>query len=126
MRAKGHRGSYRGGRRFGKRYRYFRDEGTFQIASLALRHEAQARFHILDAIANDSRDTEEGLRCFLKRAVKRLFFGGDRTNRAIVKSSSDIDLIPLSTGTNNVFPISSEATLAGIVAGLNALGRLTE
>ena len=101
----------------------------FRIASLALEHmKLRARVHILDApIKNDSRDTEEGLRCFLEAGCKTIVsLGGDGTNRAIVKSSSDIDLIPLSTGTNNVFPISVEPTLAGIVAGLNALGRLTE
>ena len=87
----------------------------FRIASLALEHmKLRARVHILDApIKNDSRDTEEGLRCFLEAGCETIVsLGGDGTNRAIVKSSSDIDLIPLSTGTNNVFPISVEPTLA--------------
>jgi hypothetical protein len=49
--------------------------------------------------------------------------GGDGTNRAIVRACSDIDLIPLSTGTNNVFPALTEPTIAGMVAGINCLGR---
>ena len=101
----------------------------FRIASLALEQmELRARVYILDApIKNDSRDTQEGLRCFLEAGFKTIVsLGGDGTNRAIVKSSHNIDLIPLSTGTNNVFPISVEPTLAAIAAGLNALGRLTE
>ena len=90
--------------------------------------ELRTRVYILDApIKNDSRDTQEGLRCFLEAGFKTVVsLGGDGTNRAIVKSSHDIDLIPLSTGTNNVFQISLEPTLAAIAAGLNALGRLTE
>jgi hypothetical protein len=34
-------------------------------------------------------------------------------------------LLPISTGTNNVFPVLVEATLAGAAAGLVASGRLT-
>jgi hypothetical protein len=49
--------------------------------------------------------------------------GGDGTNRALVSADSDIDLLPISTGTNNVFPALIEPTLGGMVAGLNALGK---
>jgi hypothetical protein len=49
--------------------------------------------------------------------------GGDGTNRALVNADSDIDLVPISTGTNNVFPALMEPTLGGMVAGLNALGK---
>ena len=52
--------------------------------------------------------------------------GGDGTNRAIVRASSDLDLIPISTGTNNVFPMLVEPTIAGMVAGLNARGVLDD
>lgn len=48
--------------------------------------------------------------------------GGDGTNRAFVKGWSDAPLIPISTGTNNVFPRLIEATIAGAAAGLVALG----
>ena len=101
----------------------------FRIASLALEHmKLRARFHILDApIKNDSRDTEEGLRCFIEAGCKTIVsLGGDGSYRAIVNSASDIDQIPRSSVTKNVFPLSEEPTLAGIVAGLNSLGRLTE
>jgi hypothetical protein len=46
--------------------------------------------------------------------------GGDGTNRALVKSCGLIPLLPLSTGTNNVFPIMMEGTLAGLAAGIVA------
>jgi len=43
--------------------------------------------------------------------------GGDGTNRVVAKGSKNIPLVPISTGTNNVFPAPTEGTLAGIVAG---------
>jgi hypothetical protein len=48
--------------------------------------------------------------------------GGDGTNRAVAKASGDVPLVPVSTGTNNVFPTMIEGTLAGLAAGLVALG----
>jgi hypothetical protein len=65
--------------------------------------------------------------------------GGDGTNRAIVRALqkaqrnpalrdqvSRVHLLALSTGTNNVFPVLAEPTIAGMVAALQAAGRLTE
>ena len=46
--------------------------------------------------------------------------GGDGTNRAVAKTAGDTPLLPISTGTNNVFPYMTESTLAGIAAGLVA------
>lgn len=48
--------------------------------------------------------------------------GGDGTQRAIAKVWPDVTLIPLSTGTNNVFPIAVEATAAGAAAGVVSSG----
>jgi predicted polyphosphate/ATP-dependent NAD kinase len=49
--------------------------------------------------------------------------GGDGTNRAVAKGcGSVIPLIPLSTGTNNVFPQMVEGTIAGLAAGVVARG----
>jgi hypothetical protein len=50
--------------------------------------------------------------------------GGDGTSRAITQAWRDVVLLPLSTGTNNVFPHEIEATVAGAAAGLIASGRL--
>ena len=50
--------------------------------------------------------------------------GGDGTSRAITRCWRDVVLLPLSTGTNNVFPFDVEATVAGAAAGLIASGRL--
>ena len=48
--------------------------------------------------------------------------GGDGTNRAFALGWLDPVLVPISTGTNNVFPNLTEATVAGAAAGLIAAG----
>lgn len=48
--------------------------------------------------------------------------GGDGTNRAFVLGWRDAPLLPISTGTNNVFPRVVEATVAGAAAGAVACG----
>ncbi len=50
--------------------------------------------------------------------------GGDGTNRAVTLGWLDVPLVPISTGTNNVFPRFVEATVAGAAAGLVASGRI--
>ncbi len=44
--------------------------------------------------------------------------GGDGTNRAVAKGCGNVPLMPISTGTNNVFPTMLEGTIAGMAAGL--------
>lgn len=95
----------------------------FNIASKALEFmELKARVHIVEyPITNTAKDTEEMIRRFKEQGCHTVVsLGGDGTNRAIVRASSDLDLIPISTGTNNVFPMLVEPTIAGMVAGLNA------
>jgi predicted polyphosphate/ATP-dependent NAD kinase len=48
--------------------------------------------------------------------------GGDGTNRVVAKGTTRVPLLPISTGTNNVFPSMVEATVAGMAAGLVATG----
>jgi len=51
--------------------------------------------------------------------------GGDGTNRAVAMGTNQIPIVAISTGTNNIFPVMVEGTLAGIAAGLVASGRLS-
>jgi predicted polyphosphate/ATP-dependent NAD kinase len=51
--------------------------------------------------------------------------GGDGTNRALAKAVGTTPILPLSTGTNNVFPYMIESTLAGLAAGIVAQGLVT-
>ena len=48
--------------------------------------------------------------------------GGDGTNRVVAKGCGNVPLMPISTGTNNVFPKMVEGTLAGIATALVATG----
>ena len=101
----------------------------FRIASMALEHMGlKANVHVLQhELTNTARDTELAIDLFRRAGCQTVVsLGGDGTNRAIVRTATDIDLTPLSTGTNNVFPVLVEPTVAGIVAGLNACGKLDE
>jgi len=99
----------------------------FRIASLALEYmELRARVHVLDhPIANDATDTARQVQAFLGAGCDTIVsLGGDGTNRAIVRTASNVNLIALSTGTNNVFPQLLEPTIGGMVAGFVAAARL--
>ena len=70
-------------------------------------------------------DTIYGARALAaERCAVVLTLGGDGTNRAVAIGWPDAPLIPISTGTNNVFPRFVEATVAGAAAGLIASGRV--
>jgi hypothetical protein len=99
----------------------------FRIATLALEHmNLRARVHVVDhPLANDASDTERAIAAYLEAGCDTVVsLGGDGTNRAITRAAPGITLVPLSTGTNNVFPQLLEPTIGGMVAGLAAAGRL--
>lgn len=98
----------------------------FRIAQGALElMPLNARVHIVDIpLTNTAKDTVAAMEIFKAQGCHTVVsLGGDGTNRALVKADSDVDLVPISTGTNNVFPALMEPTLGGMVAGLNALGK---
>jgi len=49
--------------------------------------------------------------------------GGDGTNRAVAKSVKNTPLVTISTGTNNVYPVMLEGTIAGMAAAAVASNR---
>lgn len=70
-------------------------------------------------------DTQEATRQMRARGCGAIVvLGGDGTNRVIADVWPDAPLVPISTGTNNVFPSLVEATMAGAAAGLVASERL--
>ena len=74
---------------------------------------------------NEERDTIRSVKKMRELGVACIVtLGGDGTNRAVSTESEDIPLVAISTGTNNVFPTMVEGTLAGLAAGLVALGKL--
>ena len=112
----------------------------FRVASRALEWmPLKARVHALKMpLSHDASDSEAAVRAYVENGVKAIVsLGGDGTNRAIARAltqddgaaapdenaaAPDVDLVPLSTGTNNVFPVLIEPTVAGLVAGLAARG----
>ena len=71
------------------------------------------------------KDTTEAAKIFKKEGVKSVIsLGGDGTQRDLVLGWIDAPLLPISTGTNNVFPFMVDPTVAGTAAGLVASGEL--
>ena len=70
-----------------------------------------------DTIRASTQMAREGVTCLVT-------LGGDGTNRAVACGCNSIPIVPISTGTNNVFPQMVEGTLAGLAAGVVADGRL--
>ena len=70
-------------------------------------------------------DTLEATARMVARGVGGIMvLGGDGTNRLVAQACDGVPLTSLSTGTNNVFPMMREATIAGLAAGLVATGAL--
>jgi len=70
-------------------------------------------------------DTLAAARLLAERRVGCIItLGGDGTNRIVARVCGDVPILPVSTGTNNVFPYMVEGTIAGLAAGLLAAGRV--
>ena len=84
----------------------------------------RARVRLLDVgVTNSAADTEAAVRAARDAGCDVIVsLGGDGTNRIIARTWPEVPLVPLSTGTNNVFPVMVEATSAGVAAGLIANG----
>jgi hypothetical protein len=106
----------------------------FRISAAAVENmPLRARVNVIDnPVRNTATDTERTVADFLAAGCRVIVsLGGDGTNRAIVRAleragtvGTDVRLVPLSTGTNNVFPIMAEPTIAGMVAALAARNAL--
>ena len=74
----------------------------------------------------DQRDSIKAAQLLAQqRAGCIVTLGGDGTNRVVAKGAGQVPILPLSTGTNNVFPYMIEATVAGLAAGLIATGKVS-
>lgn len=95
-------------------------EGALETLALDLEVE------ILDLKPRHSADdTHRAARAMKKAGCGALaVLGGDGTNRIVARAWPDAYVVPISTGTNNVFPRMVEATIAGAAAGLVASGRI--
>ena len=77
------------------------------------------------AIEGAEGDSTQAARAMADMGVSCIVtLGGDGTNRAVAKGSGGVPLVPISTGTNNVFPYMVEGTVAGLAAGVVASGEV--
>jgi predicted polyphosphate/ATP-dependent NAD kinase len=86
---------------------------ALRVQPLSLRPEHEAR----DSTRAARELAEEGVGAIVT-------LGGDGTNRAVAGGCGEVPLVPVSTGTNNVFPGMVEGTIAGLAAGLVATGKV--
>ncbi len=73
-------------------------------------------------IFGDWRDTYNATNAMKGKVTVIVVIGGDGTNRIVAKACGDIPIMPISTGTNNVFPYMIEATIAGEATAAVATG----
>ncbi|MGD9950596.1 MAG: ATP-NAD kinase family protein [Desulfobulbus sp.] len=75
---------------------------------------------------NTQEDSTKAAHLMVDAGVGCIFvLGGDGTSRAVAKGNAVIPILPLSTGTNNVFPFMIEATIAGLAGGIIATGQVS-
>ena len=74
--------------------------------------------------SSDEDSTTAARRLCEMEAGSIVVLGGDGTNRVVAKGCGHVPIVPISTGTNNVFPVMVESTVAGLAAGLVALGHV--
>jgi len=114
-----------------RRVVYFNDKhgiAKTAIADLQDTNAATIRSRAVDVAATGTAlDTVAAARAMCEAQCGAVIvLGGDGTSRAFTMGWREPYLMPLSTGTNNVFPQMLEATVAGTAAGLvaiRALGR---
>jgi predicted polyphosphate/ATP-dependent NAD kinase len=80
----------------------------------------------MPVLGNPGDSLEAAQRCADLGVGALVVLGGDGTNRVVAKGCGDVPLMPISTGTNNVFPRMVEGTLAGIATALVATGVATD
>jgi hypothetical protein len=80
----------------------------------------------MDVQANQEDSTRAAARMAALEVGCLVTLGGDGTNRAVFKGCGGrLPILPISTGTNNVFPEFQEGTTAGLAAAMVATGAVT-
>ena len=76
-----------------------------------------------DGVTGTAQDTTNAVRRMVAAGARVIVcLGGDGTARVAAAACGEVPLLALSTGTNNAFPHMREATVAGLAAGLVAVG----
>lgn len=78
------------------------------------------------ALADGKADSANAASLMRQHGVQMIaVLGGDGTHRAVATACADVPLATLSTGTNNAFPESWDATLVGIAGALLLRGQVS-
>lgn len=96
------------------------DMGSNAKSSLELNGDLKAEVEILDyKITGTYKDTIQATNEFIKLGVHCIIIlGGDGTSRLVAAKKPNIPIIPISTGTNNVYPRFHEGTIVGMAAAV--------
>lgn len=94
--------------------------GYSVIETLSLEEKLHTDVQVLDMVVTGSMtDTVSAAAAFEAEQVGCVIvLGGDGTSRAAAKALKDTPLLPISTGTNNVYPDMTEGTIAGLAAAV--------
>lgn len=92
--------------------------GYSVIETLRLEKKLFANLRVLEmAVTNSAADTTAAAGIFQQEGAGCVIvLGGDGTSRAAAKALKKTPLLPISTGTNNVYPSMTEGTIAGLAA----------
>ncbi len=98
--------------------------GIVERARDALNIDMDVSALVFDA-KGDQRDSLHAAGMLARKGAGCMItLGGDGTNRVVAKGTRRVPILPVSTGTNNVFPYMIEGTIAGLAAGLIATGQV--
>ncbi len=103
----------------------FHNMGNRVKKDLTISRELKCEIVVLDMVNfNSMKDTLNATEMLEKNKVGCIVtLGGDGTNRAVAKVLKDTPIITVSTGTNNVYPVMIEGTIAGMAAAAVASNR---
>lgn len=91
--------------------------GLARKALQTLRLDGVEVIEVQVARTHDERETSAAAAAMRDLGAQSLVvLGGDGTNRAVARGWPDAPIVPVSTGTNNVFPLAVEPTVAGAAA----------
>ena len=108
-------------RKFGSGHKIVLMPDGYQLSERILnRFEAHGldNCEVLQMKINENhQDTSDFVKIMRERGCDLfIVMGGDGTSRAAAKEIGDVPLIPISTGTNNVYPEHTEGTVVGLAA----------
>ncbi len=99
------------------------DTGSLGSNALAGREFSLSAEFVNMPVFHEQNDSSRAAKAMREAGVGCIVtLGGDGTNRAVAKECGDVPIMPISTGTNNVFPSMMEGTIAGLAAGAVAGG----